>query len=197
MRKNDINLADLTPAGCLLVLLTVALVLVSVVWTVSSLPDDWARFIPKKAAAIPVALMGVLFFWMCARILGSWGFRIQRSRGEPKIVAISFGFFLLLIGITSLLLPVVLMAGFGRDLPVETPVLLGFGGIVFIVLGAMLLHKAIITQREERRTDTQYFNDSERENEAPWRHPIGGSENSQDGKYYRADPSAAPERPRD
>ena len=116
MRKNDINLADLTPAGCLLVLVTVALVLVSVVWTVSMLPEEWARFIPKHATAIPVALLGMLFFWVCARILGPLGFRIRRSRGEPKIVAISFGFLLLLIGITSLLLPVVLLAGFRTDL---------------------------------------------------------------------------------
>jgi hypothetical protein len=105
MRRDELNLVDLTPVGFLLVLVTAGVVFASVLFLVSLLPHErvghpeWVQHVARELLAVPVATIGVSFFWVCARVLRRFGFRLLRSPGEVQTVAIAFGLLLSLIGV--------------------------------------------------------------------------------------------------
>jgi hypothetical protein len=149
VRKDDVHLADLTPVGCLLVLVTIAAAFASVLLIVLSLPEEWVECLPKAIFSVPIETAGVTVFWFGARVLGRFGFRVLRRHGEPKIVAISFGIILCLIGVTLSLGALVLF--FAKESLEAAVLLVGLGGTLLMVAGFLLTRSALTSQRAERR----------------------------------------------
>ncbi len=163
MRKDDLNLAhltknyqvdleDLTLTGCLLVLVTIPVVFGAGLLIASFLPQEGAgpswntRAIANIGA--PAAALGVAFFWMGARLLGRFGYRVQRQRGEPKILVLSFGIFLTALGLTASVLSLASYALRGEVHALMVG--LGIGGGLFIVAGIHLVCKAVKSVRAEK-----------------------------------------------
>jgi MFS family permease len=153
--KKDVHLADLTPVGCLLVLVTIAAAFASVLLIVLSLPEEWVKRVPKAIFTVPMATAGVTVFWFGARVLGRFGFRVLRRHGEPKIVAISFGVVLCLVGVTLSLGALVLF--FAKESLEAGVLLVGLGGALLTVAGFSLIRSAFTTQRAERRDAEQWL----------------------------------------
>jgi hypothetical protein len=100
------------------VLVTAGVVFASVLFLVSLLPHqwvghaEWVQHVAKELLAVPVASIGVSFFWVPAKVLGRFGFRLLRRPGEVQTVAIAFGLLLSLLGVPLSLAALVLLVGF-------------------------------------------------------------------------------------